>query len=731
MSASPTNIFLLQARFPARFVTAVFPSTTDASAVTQSVDLGTLHDLAVAECDTTDAELNRRGDDDDGDDDALDDSGVVQASYGNRRRYRSDYVALVERLAQSEDGVLATDRRRLIRELKSAVGAKKLSPLPVDGGDVVQSGYMARTAPCFWSARQVRAIEALMLTSTAVRTCVSTIKELVMRDGITFQRCNIGLRPSHDFQEFVDTDFRKFADQCIEAVLQIGVVPICYRYDPNNGQRIPYVPRLGTYAIRVQYVRGAPLYSFHWVERTAFYDCVPTTVPASSVNAFGCAGTSAVFGAGVNGSGANLMGGGIEDPSVEILHSFDYDVSDTGVLTSKFASVLDLVGESIRVRKTRAIADAHAADPTVATEYDATDEQNSSRVLARGAFVSTVTTIGTAEDAAVQSTYTRSEQECTEFAELIRLYEQARGRDVSDELAISRNHYCTDELGGRFVRQHGMTTLLGAPAPGSTQLHLPRNRRLVQLPQARGATDTIERLQHLNTEIYSTFGVPVSYAEGAPRKIGDELVSSRLAGTIGWMQRVIGDILTHVYNRLFLAEDVERIVEQIDARLRRNKRADESERDVLPHALLTESELYAAEAVRHVRVSFASSTTDNPEDLARLYALGSISQSEYSARLARRCGIDASQMCPPGNELPVEARRFFMSEYADFMRFKEQVRSTKANEAAATAAAASISASSSTSAAAAPTRDSGGGEESAKKRKTGSADKDEPKRTKT
>lgn len=733
------RVSLLRARFPERFVAAVFiaPGPAGPKGDVYGVDLGALHDAGDLDelssggepvnYSTSDTASRKNGTS----------RGVVGGESGEegggvyRASVNSSQMELVERLVRSEDGQLSNNRRALLLALKRAVGAKNLTAQLDEGrGGAMHRGYMSRTSPVMWSPHMVRAVELLETVSPIVQSCVSVIKQLVLSDGIKFQRCNAELLPSPEFQEFVDTHLQSFAYQCIESILRIGVVPICYRYDPSTGQRIPYVPRIGTYAIRVEYVRGAPFYRFLWVDRVAFYErrCDQQSTAAAA------AATPTSFdmpGAATSLSQTAWSAGGVEDPSVEILHNFGYEITDTGRLTSKYVSVLKLVSDEMRTVKTRQVADALRAAPPIATEYAGpAGDAATARILQRGAFVSTVATIGTADDLGAGTIYGRTDQEQAQYADLLCLYEQATGMDMSAHFEIPRDVYCADEVGGRFVRQSGMTTQLGAPAQSSSQYHVAANRRLAALPQAQAATDTIDMLRYIDTKICAVFGVPLSYANGDPRRVGDDIVPPRLSHDIDWMRKTVAGILTHTCNRLYLADDVERVMAVADRRRARNRTSGGGgggggpEERELPYALLTESELYAAESVRRVHISFASSITDDPDQLSRLFGLGAITQAYFSARLARRNGIDPSQMCPIDGELPPEARRFFLPEYADYARFREQVKENKraaalAEEQAA-AATQDSSASASASSAAAATTTSSSSRSAGSKRKASS-----------
>jgi hypothetical protein len=89
-------------------------------------------------------------------------------------------------------------------------------------------------------------------------------------------------------------------------------------------------------------------------------------------------------------------------------------------------------------------------------------------------------------------------------------------------------------------------------------------------------------------------------------------------------------------------------------------------------ALVTEDDLYVGEAIRRVRVTFEKPTSENLEEVERLFAYGGIDQKTLCAEIARRNGFDPSQMCTNEKEMSMEERKFLIPELAAYAQFKQQ-----------------------------------------------------------
>lgn len=650
---------LLEVMYPPRFARAVV-SLALAGSDQEVVDLTALHRAAA-------------------DDDA--DTGVYQAAADDSDEEDGEKergLALVKQLSRAEkttfrDGATLS-RKRLLQTLVSSTGAQVLVPRLEPSYEF--AGHMHQTTEVPWRHEQVMAIEEMPRLSPTVAACIEVLKNRVLSGGIKFLRGNIELVPSADFAEFTTARLQPFAGQCIVALLQIGIVPIVYELDPVTGQRWPYVPELGTYSIRVQRVRGASRYRFFWLDEQAFrYSWLRQVVRVP--DRYGTVEWVARSSMGPCAADINAAGGGgIEDPTVEILHNLGSDLAYDGSITSKCASLLRLVRSSAISERNRAIADTLASLPPVATEYNHSAEAAQTRNLANGYYVGSMMPADHTQLAGEVLTansindhnYTRSVGAQQALAARLRHIEDATGRNVSAEFGIPREIYSSD-AGGTTVVQPSACVLDGTPAPYANQYHISASRQLVQLPQARIAGDYVALADQRDTQICRVFGVPKTLIDGDSVRATSEVTSQRFNEEVESLRGTVGHILTHVYNTMSLAEDTERLVGAVEKRKRETLERD----GTFQHALLSEDEFFVAEAIRRVKVTFTKPRTETSEQLKELYGFGAIDQEALCKELLRNAGFDTEQSCAIKKKLPDDARMFMVPELAAYVQHKAQL----------------------------------------------------------
>lgn len=597
---------------------------------------------------------------------------------------RSD-IETLERLAKIETNIARSTvqgRRRALAQLIQRTGARVLRSdvLEQDSEyNYTNGGYMHQTTEATWDRMQVQAIEKMTQMSTTVEACMRTLQDQVMRDGVKFIRGNVELVPSAEFAEYTETRLQPFAFQCIEAFLQIGVIPVVYELDPVTGQRWPYVPKLGTYVLRVHCVRGATRYRFFWLDESSYSNAWRTQAVRTRDAPGGQLQWVGRYHCDPYNPTRDSSSGGIEDRTVEIFHNMGYDLSADGTVKSKCASALTVVFDRLRSQRARAIAESLSAMPPIATQYDHQAEARQSRNFQQGYYTSALSApIGTelAGDAITEldlqnRTYERDAASQSRFAQMIRLYEQVSGRDASGELGIARDEYSGD-MGGTAVRQHGAVTSDGVPAPWANQYHIASNRVLVNLPPSRMSGDHIHYINQLDDEICGVFGVPRTYLQGTAVRAGTDLVADRLADQVDALRSVISDVLTRVYNSIFLVDDAEELTNAL--RMRRESLEKQLSGAYIdsPLSLITDEDLYVSEAIRRVRVTFAKRPTHNTDALLTMFAVGGIDQQMLCREMAAAEGFDPTQMCADENEIPLEMRRHLLPQFADYAKLQLQ-----------------------------------------------------------
>ncbi len=665
------ELSLLRVLYPERFSYAIVHDGAEPQQAAK-VSLGPLH--ATAAADPADA-----------DEVETSDTGTYLAAASQKRVKEDDVeLELVRKLARMELRSPENNnvsRRRALQALVKRTNARVLvSPdYASEQAGVDKNGYMHQTQEVQWQRQQVNAIERLTIISPMTASCIRTLKNQVMRDGVKFMRGNVELVPSAEFAEYTHSRLHPFAFQCIDAVLQIGIIPIVYELDPITGQRWPYVPALGTYTIKMHRVRGASRYRFFWIDENVAQEAWRKQVIRTRDGVDGIQWVPRPACNPVNCSRDGMDGGGIEDPTVEILHNIGYDLASDGSVTSKCASVLAVVLDRIRSQRNRLIAETLSAMPPIATEYDHNAEARQTRNLQQGAYISAVNAPastevagdGVTESLLQQRRFIRDEASQRGMASLLRQYE-AMGRDAEEEFEIPRSAYASD-VSGTAVSLADALTSTGVPAPWSNQYNVTSMRRMVNLPQARQASDHINFMEHLDNQICSVFGVPSTFLQGTAIRAGTELVTDRLTQEVDALRKLISDILTRVYNDIFLLDDAEQLSATVQRRNLKNQRRHVTEETINSEsALLTEEDLYVGEAIRRVRVTFAKPPAGSVDELFKMFALGGLDQHSLCVELARRNGFDTSQMCKIEEEIPLAQRRFLIKELADFAKFDEQ-----------------------------------------------------------
>lgn len=673
MSAGDFDREILRVLYPSRFAWAKVQAETKQDS--QCIPLGPIHRLGDDEPRDSGVVLAAAAEEDEDEDDGKDKATVDalkklgkmetksarEASSGARRQQ------LEQLIKRTRAKVLVTDE---IAERDRAATTE------------TRTGVLHQTSEVSWNKQQARAIEFLGNASPMVFACMKTLENQVMRDGIKFMRGNVELVPSAAFAEYTETRLKPFAYQCVEALLQIGVIPLVYELDPVTGWLCPYVPQLGTYVIYVQRVRGASRYRFFWTDENLYAEMWQRQqVRTRDSNGFQWVGR---FACDAYNPVRNDAAGGIEDQTVEILHNMGYDLASDGTIKSRCAAALQCVIESMMAQKRRATAESLSSAPPIATEYDHEAERQDAANFTTGYFTSALNApIGSdpAGDAASSielqnRTFKRDQLGMQGLANALRAYEETMGRDASSEFGIPSEYYRAD-IGGTAVSQPGLRNADGLPAQWRDQYHVSSARKLVALPQARMSADFLPYMDHLDDKICAIFGVPRTYILGLSVRAGTELVADRLSDEVAALRRAISEVLTRVYNAVFMAADASELINVVN---RRVSTANLERLSVGPLSLITEADLYVSEAIRRVKLTFPERPAETIESLIAAYGFGAIDTEKFRSQLLRMHGLDPTQACCIQEDLPIEARRFLVPQLADYYKTKMQSEQAQAQQ---------------------------------------------------
>jgi hypothetical protein len=629
-------------------------------------------------------------DDDDGDDDDDDDRQTTGAEKAATNSTAQSATNKRKRAAP----LLGSRLRSALRYSAKRSRARILKSMPVT--QVEQPSIVTLTSrEVAWSMTEVYMVEYISKRVPMVAACMATIKNHVLREGIRFTRDMDELIPSTEFQQYVAQRLVPFCYQCLDAILLLGLVPILYEREERSGQPWPYVPAIGTYVIKRHTVAGAVRLRFYWrnnsLQNAAWQRQVLRTRDQQGLEAWVARRQYEP-----RSPEQSDEAGGIYDPTVEIVHGFGYDMTTDGLLGSKVATLLQMVDQRSRHMFARATGEMNAANPPIFTEYNFAAEKQGSKPFQTGYYTSASVPLdmaganGTQDiDGLASRTYTRDSAQREAYAGLLRTYEHDTGASAAATFGVQPEEYKSD-LGGTALVQNAFTAD-GHPQPWQRQFHVSSSRQLRQGPTAHVSTDYVSVLQHLDDEVCAVFGVPRTYLLGTSIRAGTDLVASRLGEEISAYKKICGDILTHIYQMLFLNDDLRSYLtsEQRANRRRRNLQprfsassartpsAAKAGADTDGIGPVTEEDLFVSEAIGSVQVSFPKNPVERIDELQQLYALGAISVTVFCTEIARRNNIEPGQLFLEQNsdaKVTREMRQMGFAPYADNIRLQHAER---------------------------------------------------------
>jgi hypothetical protein len=553
---------------------------------------------------------------------------------------------------------------------------------PVVQSNGVLNATTLTSSEIAWSLTDVLMVEFIAKRTPIIHSCISTIKNQVIGSGFIFKQNNAELTPSPDFQQYVTQRLIPFCTDVLDAIMLLGVVPILYERDSLSGRPWPYVPKIGTYWIKRHTVAGAERLRFYWRDSNMHsLSWQKRSIRSRDNNGLERWSARNMYEEKSASGAGGGDGAGIYDPTVEIIHGIGYDMTSNGLLGSKVASLLYMADRRTRLHQARQVAEKNAANPPIFTEYNIAGEKQASKAFSHGSFTSASVPVSMAsigEDGAerlAERTYERDAAQREALAGLLRTYEQETGQDASKIFGVRPDEYKTD-LGGTSVTQNSFDAD-GLPTPWQRQFHVSSGRVLRSGPTPHMITDYVNVLTHMDNEVCSVFGVPLTYIQGTSIRAGTDLVASRLHEEIASYKKTCSDILTHVYNSLFLSEDIETyLLSEERAKRRRRGQPELSKQSV---AAIDEEDMFITKEIGAIHISFPRNTVDRIDDLEKLYALGYISRKVLCAEIARRNNIEADLADDDNaeDEVPTEMRQMAFAPYADYIRLRQTERMEK------------------------------------------------------
>lgn len=596
----------------------------------------------------------------------LPDSGTHLAAATDSRKRPSDELDQPKRRRMSEPKQTLFTKRD-VKALLRRTHARVLTSPPVQPGD---PRYIHITEERAWSCYQVMVVREIATRVPMVAASIRTLKNMVMSDGLKFMRENVELLAARDFGRYIVRRLHPFAFDCVDAMLLLGVVPVAYEYDPVLQQCWPYVPAIGTYVIKRHTVAGAVRYRFYWTSEAAFRNSWRRELMEIGGKKVWRWQGRQVCQPGCGPFDSDTGVGGVYDPSVEIIYGLGSEIRDDGGLTSKIASLIPMATQRNQLNRARAVAELNAAAPPLVTEHNHQADVKQSQNLKQSYFASVAAPpdIADTPEAIESMTFERNAAQKEAMKAMMRAVEAETGRDASMQFGVPHEEY-RDDVGGTAITKPEAKTAEGVSAQWSTQFHLGYGRSLVTLPAPHVSTDYVSVLQQMDDEIFAVLGVPKTYVLGDSIRAGTELATNRLSDETQNLKRSVSDILTHVYNAIFLADDINQYMTS-DYRRERLSAVGTDPQQAAP-ALIDENDLYVIDSMKNVRVTFAKKPSDQPEELLQMLAFGAIDESQLCAEFARRNGFDSSQLCTgKAMKIPDEMKLALVPQFMDFMKLE-------------------------------------------------------------
>lgn len=607
----------------------------------------------------------QNAEDDDNNSDTLPDSGTHLAAADPRVNKRPGGELEQQKRRRVAEPKQTLFTKRDVRALLKRTHARVLTSPPVQPSD---PRYIHVTDERSWSCYQVMVVREIATRVPMVAASIRTLKNMVMSDGLKFMRENVELLASRDFQRYVVRRLHPFAFDCIDAMLLLGVVPVAYEYDPVLQQCWPYVPAIGTYVIKRHTVAGAVRYRFYWTSEAAFRNSWRRELLdiGGGKKVWRWEGRQ-VCQPGCGPFDSDTGVGGVYDPSVEIIYGLGSEIRDDGGLTSKIAALIPMATQRNQLNRARSIAELNAAAPPLVTEHNHQADVKQSQNLKQSYFASVAAPpdIADTPEAIESMTFERNAAQQEAMKAMMRAVEAETGRDSAMQFGVPHEEY-RDEVGGTAITKPHAKTAAGVTAQWSTQFHLGYGRSLVTLPAPHVSTDYVTVLQQMDDEIFAVLGVPKTYVLGEAIKANTDLATNRLSDETQTLKRSVSDILTHVYNAIFLADDIN---QYMTSDYRRERLGESTALE--PHALLDEDDLYVIDSMKNVRVTFAKKPSEQPEELLQMLAFGTIDEAQLCAEFARRNGFDSSQLCTGKvAKIPDQMKLALVPQFMDFMKLE-------------------------------------------------------------
>lgn len=496
--------------------------------------------------------------------------------------------------------------------------------------------------------------------------------ELHLR-GFQFTRANDDLLPQTPMKPYVKRVLMQLQKDAIQAIIAIGVVPMCFLKDQVTGMIEPYVPAPKTYTIRVASFRGRPIYQLQWV-----YPDMQMTLQRQRRPGKGNLPSDRLV------ASTTLRGHvtGAPDLSAIVLADFGYNPDVDTKLCSPAHSYLAAVNMSSDLRQCAMTAEIINANPPLACRRDDAEDATNQAELRNTEYVGSGVVNQQGELAAdrVSRQYIRDAQQQAVY--------QSQERQIAHGLgAVSGTlpgvgvpetvveSYRYDERSGTDAHGNAMpwaNRIRLAPGWSPAPYHLPHPR-----------SDLTQLLTYLDDRVFLNMLIPRTVLEANSRISADaEVAKSGMDVVSTIWGRLLERVLTFAYDATFMWDDMVDAYKEVVKRKQIDKQQTSSN-DVL-NLRVTQSELAdILNQVSTVNVGYTEPKKATSQELRFAHARGELNWNMYTTAQAEQLGIPITQMADT-DPYPAEARRIVGNpEYAEYLRLeldreKERNRHTEA-----------------------------------------------------
>jgi hypothetical protein len=252
-----------------------------------------------------------------------------------------------------------------------------------------------------------------------------------------------------------------------------------------------------------------------------------------------------------------------------VVHRWGYDPDRDGTLRSLGWSAHHDVVFMQEMDASTVTANRIAANPPIVTEYNDSIDKEFTKAFSEALYA------GQAKDAPLTEkdhvALARDQRSALAYASKMAAYRDSYGSEFGgvfdkDQALLTAWDRCaaiTAKAGasGTATRAPVAKNALGHVMPWSSEYPLDSTRRLVQLQLPQAPQELVPKTIQREERLCSLFGVPrnIIIAEGGARGTGGaagvETINRTFAGTIRRWTRLLGDLMTTVYYRLFGSED--------------------------------------------------------------------------------------------------------------------------------------------------------------------------------